>query len=196
MKYLIGILLMALTGFESFSQTINKIGFASGIADNELFRKEAIDGGTTCEGKGSSYLGLTYQYSFVKSLSAQVSLVYSKNKINLTPNFYPGVDMTPRELTINMVSVPIYGKYSFWKFFFINAGPIIDLEMNAAKNKSIDNQSGIGFGMGIGGQYTVNNFTVSINPFSKRHVVVPFKKQLRHQRLQEIGIGFELGYNF
>jgi hypothetical protein len=97
-----------------------------------------------------------------------------------------------------MISVPFYGNYTFLRYLFANAGVVIDLEtkIHRPENRSIDSQSGIGFGFGIGGQYHFKKMTVLVNPFFQKHALVPFAINKYPERLAELGVKLGLGYNF
>ncbi len=182
-----------------FIQTIfsqNRISAYYGFSDNALLRKADLCGGPSFEGEGGDLYGLNYGKELFKNFSLETGLEYSKNKIEITPNFYPGIDMTPREVDIEILTVPIYANYTFLKYIFVNGGALIDFELNREEYASTDNQSGIGFGIGIGGKYDFNDLTVFINPFYRSHAIIPFEKENYNQLLNEIGLKFGIGYNF
>ncbi len=182
-----------------FSLTIfsqNKISVYYGFSDNALLRNSDLVGGPGFEGKGGNLYGLGYEKELVKNFSLKTGLEYSKNKIELTPNFYPEIDMTPREVDIEILTIPIYANYTFLKYLFVNGGALIDFELNREEYASTDDQSGIGFGIGIGGKYDFDNLTVFINPFYRSHAIIPFEKENYNQHLNEIGLIFGIGYNF
>ncbi len=182
-----------------FSQTIfsqNKISVFYGFSDNALLRKAELIGGPGYAGKGSNLYGFSYEKALFKYFSLETGLEYSKNKIEITPNFYPGIDMTPKNVDIEILTVPIYANYTFLKYIFVNGGALIDFELNREEYASTDNQSGIGFGIGIGGKYDFNDLTVFVNPFYRSHAIIPFEKENYHQHLNEIGLKFGIGYNF
>ena len=174
----------------------NRIGFFYGLAGNELIRSTSLDGGASYDGKGSDIFGINYQRILNKDLYLETGLEYSKNKIGITPPFYPGIDLTPRQEDIVLITIPVYVKFTFFKYFFVNGGTLIDFEIDRTEYQSTDDQSGIGFGGGIGGQYTFRNFTFYINPLFRYHAVIPFQKENYQQHLTEAGIKFGLDYNF
>ena len=189
------IIIIAFLSLEINAQK-NRISVFYGFTGNELLRNEDLVGGPSYDGKGSDIFGINYQRALNKDISLETGLEYSKNKIGITPSFYPGIDLTPRQEDIELITIPVYVKFTFFKYFFVNGGTLIDFEINREDYLSTDEQSGIGFGAGIGGQYTFRNFTFYINPLLRYHALIPFHKENYQQHLTEAGIKFGLGYNF
>ncbi len=194
MKLPLIILTFFLLSIITYGQSKNRISITIGLADNGLFRIEELDGTGSYEGKGSTHIGLNYSRRISKIFDLEAGFEYSMNKIEISPA--PFISYPVQNTKIKMLTVPIYGRVNFLKYFFVNAGTIVDFEMNYDKIQSTDKQSGIGFGIGIGGEYSIKNITISLNPYFQKHAVVPFKKELYQQRVMEVGIKFGVGYNF
>ena len=79
------------------------------------------------------------------------------------------------------------------EIFFVNGGAMLNFH---SKEQSFDSQYGIGFGFGVGWEYSFDDYTISINPNFKRHASIPFEKEKNHQRLKEMGVRINLGYLF
>ena len=182
----------------TYSQTKNRITVSSGSAANGLFKNVRIEGGGNSEGKGATVYGLRYSRMLSNSFSIESGLEYSINRIQTTPAFYPGIDQTPKKSSIQMLSLPVYGNYNFLKYLFVNAGAILDFETINSENRStsVDKQSGVGYGIGLGGKYTFKKMTVSVNPFFQSHAAIPFEKNKYPERLKEVGVKLGIGYNF
>lgn len=178
----------------AFSQTKNRVSIIFSPANNGLEIPEGWDGDMGYTGKGAKLYELKYSRQINKFISIETGLEYSFNKIEM--DYFPTGIMYHEESVIKMLSIPIYADLTFWKYFFVNAGPTIDFELHHLKSESTYNQSGIGFGFGIGGRYTLKNFTVSLNPFYQKHLVLRSKKGAYHENLYEGGIKLGLGYNF
>ena len=180
----------------------NKIGFFYGFGGNDLLRNTSLDGGASYDGKGTHLFGLAYQRVLNGHFSLETGLEYSKNSIKIKPEYIPGKQLCgtsvshERIVNIKMITIPVYARFTFFKYFYANAGTLIDFEFDRDEYQSTDEQSGIGFGAGIGGQYTFHNFTLYINPMLRHHAVIPFHKENYQQHLTEAGIKFGLEYNF
>ena len=178
----------------AFSQTKNRVSIFYSPASNGLIIPEGWDGDMGYTGKGANLYQLRYSRQINRFFAIETGLEYSFNKIE--KEYFPDGIMHYKESNIKMLSIPIYGDITFWKYFFVNAGPTIDFELHHTESESTYNQSGIGFGLGIGGRYTLKNFTVSLNPFYQKHLILRSKKGAYHENLYEGGIKLGLGYNF
>ncbi len=189
------VLLIFLTHINLKAQ-FNSLGLSFGFAHNELIRNDNLDGGASYVGKGNLTYGFFYQRKFNENLALETGLGYENNTIKVIPEYFPDILLPTYEIKIKIINIPVFVKYTFFRYFFINAGTMLDFEINRDKYQNTDDQSGIGFGGGIGGQYTFHNFTLSINPFLKYHAVIPFHKEQHQQHLTETGFKFGIGYNF
>ncbi len=183
-----------LLALSAFSQTKNRVSISFASANNGLEIPEGWLGDMGHTGKGGKLYDLKYARQINKFFSIETGLEYSINKIE-TVTFPDGMNHY-NESNIKILSIPIYGDLTFWKYFFVNAGPTIDFELHRQTSESTYDQSGIGFGFGIGGRYTLKNFTVSLNPFYQKHLILRSKKGAYHENLYESGIKLGLGYNF
>ena len=203
MKRLFIIILTLSFGSQILAQNSNnRTSVYYGFASNELIRNANLDGAPSYNGKGSTIFGVTYQRTIYKSLSLETGLEYSKNEIEITPVYYPELHMYPsknivtQEVNVHMITIPVYANYTFLKYFYANAGVLIDFEINRGDYPKTDDQSGIGFGAGIGAQYTYQNFTLFANPMIRYHAVIPNEKENHHQHITESGIKIGIAYNF
>jgi hypothetical protein len=193
MKKLILVLLFASLSFIVFCQSKNRIEISYGYATNGLFRMDDAVGLAGKEGNGASSYTLQYNRKLNNYLSIITGLDYSNNFVSI-PNITAVNGLDNKTAYIEMISVPVYGKLSFWKYFFINAGATLDFELNTYDNQPTDKQSGIGLGFGIGAEYEFKSYTVFLNPFFQNHATIPFENVV--YKLNEIGIRFGIGYNF
>ena len=183
---------------KSFSQSKNRLIFQSGFASNALFTSPGMVGGGSHEGKGASAFGIVYSRSLNKSFVLETGLEYSANRIETTSAFYPGIDQTSTKHKIQMLSVPVYGNFTFLKYVFVNGGLLFSMETKISDQefRGIDSQSGLGYGLGLGGKYSFNKMTVLVNPFFEKHGVLSFEMNKSQERLGELGLKFGVGYNF
>ena len=196
MKYVFPGVLFFLLAFQISAQNSNRISFFYAFTTNNLIINQGLDGGPSLDGQGSDIFGFNYQIFLGKNLSLETGIEYSKNKIDIKPNFYPDIDLTPKAVTIEMFTIPLYANFTFLKYFYVNAGLLIDFETNRDDYPKTDEQSGVGFGAGIGAQYTFRNFTLYVNPMIRYHAVLTLQKEKNQQHLTEAGVKFGIGYNF
>lgn len=201
MKYIFSILTILLFGLQTTAQKTNRVSFFYGISGNALLNS-GLDGAPSYDGKGSTIFGLTYQRFLSNSLSLETGVEFSNNKIEIIPAYMPELykyitkTIVERHVNIKMITIPVYANYTFLKYFYANAGILIDFEIDRAEYPKTDDQSGLGFGAGIGAQYTYQNFTLFVNPLIRYHAVIPNEKENHQQHLTETGVKFGLGYNF
>jgi len=194
MKTTLMIFCFILFCLKPFSQTKNRVSISFASANNGLEIDEGWLGDMGHSGKGGKLYDLKYARQINKFFSIESGFEYSINKIE-TVTFPDGMNHY-KESNIKMLSIPVYCDLTIWKYFFLDAGPTIDFELHRQTSESTYNQSGIGFGLGIGGRYTLKNFTVSLNPFYQKHLILRSKKGAYHENLWESGIKLGLGYNF
>lgn len=180
----------------SFAQSSHRLSIAYGFAANELVRKDNLDGAGSHDGKGAGMIGLRYIKTLKNNFAFETGLEYARYKFSVSPAFHPEVAQTSRRENIELLSVPIYANYTFGKYFFVNGGVIADFQVNKKEKKSLDGQSGLGAGLGIGAKYDFNRMTISINPYFQKHAIFAADKEPHQERIIEAGIRFGVGYRF
>lgn len=177
----------------SLAQTKNRISISFASADDGLSIPSGWCGDMGYIGKGANLYELKYSRKINTFFSIETGLEYSLNKIE--KHYFPDGIMHYKESSIKMLSIPIYGDLTILKYLFVYAGPSIDFELNHQNSQSTFNQSGLGFEFGTGGRYSFKNFTISLNPFYQKHLILQYKKGEYHENLFEGGIKLGLGYN-
>lgn len=196
MKTTLFIFILLFAATVSYSQGKNKIAVAYGAAANGLFTSAEPEGRPSYDGRGAALYELQYLRNLTRHFSLETGMAYSLNKILVRPQVYPGLSQTGKKITISMISIPVRVRYTLLKYFFINGGPSIDFETHPGSNQISDKQSGIGMGLGIGGQYHFGKMTVFVNPFVQKHAILPFERTRFQRRLNEAGSKLGLAYNF
>ena len=136
--------------------------------------------------------GLTYSRQINRVLSLETGLLYSNNQIQENSIIAGGSRTYNSE--IKMVSVPTLAKFTFFKYFYGDAGLNFDFQTNGDDNTSL-RQSGIGIEGGIGVKYNFGPVGLFINPFVQRHAVIGFSGG-NDFNLMNAGVKFGVGYNF
>lgn len=180
---------------KTYSQTQNRITVSSGISSIAIFTSKNLVGTGSHEGTGSASFGMGYARKINNSFSIETGVGYSFYKIESTPSF-TGQAVPSTKNTVWLLSIPLYGNYTFLKYLFVNAGAVVDFETKNTRKQGIDSQSGIGLGFGVGGRYNLKKLTLLANPFFLNHAVIPFVMNKYPERLAEIGVKFGVGYNF
>lgn len=196
MKNIYIVLILLTFPLHSFAQSSHRLGFIYGFAANEIVRKDNLDGAGSHDGKGAGMIGLRYIKTLKNNFAFETGLEYSRYKFSVSPAFHPDVTLISRRENIDLLSLPIYAHYTFGKYFFINGGLIADFQVNKKEKKSLDGQSGLGTGLGIGAKYDFNRITISVNPYFQHHAIFAADKERHQERIIEAGIRFGVGYRF
>ena len=184
-------LVILIITIQCYSQNSNEFRIYYGFSESELLRNQDLDGTGSTNLNNFSEFGVRYLRQIKNNFSIELGLNYLNVEESITsaPADFP----ITRFENIEIISIPIYANYTFWKYLFVNGGPIIDFQIS---DNSSDSQAGIGYSLGFGGKYDFDNFLIFINPNYKRHAVMPFEKENYYQKLTELGIQIGLGYKF
>ena len=188
------ILAFLFVSVNSFGQNKDKFFVTYGISTAfPAYNSSDIAGGGSFDGTGSFSFGFRYIGKSKRPVTLETGLEYSSHKYDRSPAFNPGLDMTPKSEKLKMLSVPVYANVTFFKYLFVNGGGLIDFEIN--KHNTVQKQSGIGFGFGLGGKYDFKRWSVMVNPFLQRHAFFAFDKTATRQSLLNSGFRIGLGYS-
>lgn len=191
MKFRFLVALLLLCSVHAFSQSKNSISLVYGISSTTVDTHNAIgDNGYT--DKSGTQFGALYTIQLVKFLSIETGLMYANDKTALT-YIIPGHGEGMQQGNIQLLSVPVYAKFTFLKYLFANAGFSVDKQTNYHINPILDDQSGIGAEVGVGGQYDFSHLRVFVNPFIRGHAIYSDR---HNDQLTEQGVRFGVGYLF
>ncbi|MBS1531414.1 MAG: hypothetical protein JSU01_13995 [Bacteroidetes bacterium] len=182
-----------LSGTKSYGQQSNTLSVVYGTGGDGLFF-----GGIGAAGyasKGFTIAGLNYVRHFKGVFSIETGLEYGKSKLLLNYVDPPRPDFKPLPTSIQMLTLPVYGRFTFFRYAFLNAGLSVNLETDQTAQRITPDESGIGIFLGVGGKYTFGRITLSANPFFQLQSVVPFSSN-GGRALVNNGFKFGLGYNF
>lgn len=176
----------------AFAQTQNEVRVYYGFTNSDLLRSDDLDGAGSYEIDSSYEFGFRYLLEVTDNLALETGLNYWRGDVLITSAPMP--EQTTRSEELQTTSIPIFANYTFLDYFFVNGGPVMDFQ--GSESESIDPQSGIGVGFGLGAQYALNNFNFYINPNFRRYGVIPFEEKNFHQKLTTFGVQFGVGYKF
>ena len=191
-KFLPKLIIILLLNLKCFSQQSNEVRTYFGFIDSKLLRSENFDGGASYSNENSYEFGVKYLKKLTPKLSIETGINFMSSKVKISPNLI-GANIEPYYENLKMISIPMFINYSIGKYFFLNGGPVLDVQKST---ELFDSQSGFGYGIGFGGKYSFEKFLIYLNPNFKRHSVVPFEKENYHQKLTEFGIQLGIGYKF
>ncbi len=188
-KVLISIVFIAGMIITSKGQN-NAYGISIGLG-NGIILKEALDGGASYDINTGFSIGLLYGRKLSNKLHLMTSVNLYDNSVTVTPNFHPGIDMTPQTYDVRLIYIPVLLKVDLSNYFFINGGLIGDIDIT--KDKYITNQSGIGATLGIGTEFSINNkFSIQLNPYLNFHGLLLTNMENYPERVFDSGIKLNL----
>ena len=187
------VIIFILIGLKSYSQNYNEVRIYYGFSKTECFSNSSLVDAISYSGDYLHECGIKYLRYISKDFSIEPGLNYSIGEVIKHPGM--GMPFKSKAEKMYILSISILANYTLWKYVFINAGLIADLQLYSI---SMSSQSGIGFETGIGGKYNFGNFLLFVNPNLKFHSLIPYKKDIHQirEKLFESGIQFGFGIKF
>ena len=165
----------------------------SSFGSNDVIYFQQMDGAASYNGDHFYTLGFAYLYRFSKHSELETGIEYSSHKIIINPNVPPDADDTPYGSGFSLINIPVSLRFTFAKYFFLHGGLLLDIDPTLSS--PIDNQTGLGAGLGLGGKYGFPcGISVFINPYLKAHSLIPFTPDDNHQHVMESGFRFGMTY--
>ena len=180
-----------------FSQDVNKdsygISIGSGQAGLYTLGKAYV-GGPDYEGLSAIEAGLNYYHPLNKFLYFESGIYWHHNKIKITPNLDPGFELTPRYTNLNFFYIPVNLKLMFLKYFFIDGGML--LNMDVSTHSDISNQTAIGADFGFGIEIPIfKHYSITINPYVNIHELYKLDRHDLGESILGDGVRFTLKIN-
>ena len=166
----------------------------SALSDNDVARfRSVIDDSSTGAGKSFAY-GISYLKPLNKWLELETGLEYLSCPIETKSivGTVNGVTTLTRSATLSMLTAPVTVRANFLKYFFVNAGVLLDIDVSS--NSIINSQTGLGSLLGLGVKYDFKNgISVFVNPYAKIHSF-PLSFNRNQQHFMESAVRFGIAY--
>jgi len=172
----------------AYSQSRNNLSIVYGMNAN-LVDIHGVIGDFGYFAEDGKSIGISYTRAFTRVFSMETGLFYSTNNIRLSTIQGPRGDFY-YDGVVKMVSVPLYARVTFLKFLFAQGGFLLDHQTNYAQYGVVNDQSGLGLEMGVGGNVKFGPMSIFINPYFCRHALNG------RNNLIEAGAKTGIGYNF
>lgn len=135
--------------------------------------------------------GFNIAFEHVRSTTNRVTygfgVSYQFSQVEFSPA--PMIEGESHTEKINVISASFKTVFNFRKGYFLSTDPLIDIQLKSSSQKSISNQSGIGFSIGYGKRILLNEkFSINIEPRLWVHNIVPFVDTNIPERLTVIGL--------
>ncbi|MDD2548708.1 MAG: hypothetical protein PHD00_01290 [Bacteroidales bacterium] len=176
----------------------SSIGFTfSAIGGNDITNSARMTllGGASYSGKSFYTVGVNYVHPVRSWVDIESGIEYSNHTISVEPMSQPGMEYSSYYRDIALINIPITARINFLKYFFINGGVMLDLEMGTSS--PIDSQTGVGALVGIGAKYTLNNgLGAFVNGYYKYHSLIPLSANSDDYRWRLIEGGLRMGVTY
>lgn len=192
-KICLSVICICLATF-AFTQTKARLSLFYSPYHSEVIVKDGLLSDSGHTGKNGNLFELRYSHPVNAYLSLETGIQYSANKIET--EYFPDGITHYMESEIKLISVPVYANFTFLKYFYVEAGPTLDFEVQHKQGAPVQNQDGVGLAAGVGGKYTFKRITVFVNPFLQSHLLVSFTNDKIYERLWQSGLKFGVGYSF
>jgi hypothetical protein len=192
MKFRCILFLAILLSGVAYSQSKNDISLVYGTAGN-IVDIHGVKGDFGYNAGSATLFGMSYVRNLTHAFSIESGIIYSDNQTQLSST--PSGHVFIYNEHIKMLSLPILLRRNFLKYFYFNFGLTTDIQVGYINDGSALNQSGIGYEMNLGGQYTFDHFTVFAAPFFQAHGLIRFNDN-NTGNLLDGGIKFGAGFSF
>jgi len=142
---------------------------------------------------GNAKAGFSASFEYLKNdankFSWGVGLSYEFSRIEIVPAPMPPEEPVLHTETVNLLSPGFKARFNFRKGFFLCTDPFIGIDLNSASQRSIDNQTGLGFSFGFGKKIPLGEDRfLHIEPYVRVHNVMPFVDYRLPIRLTVLGL--------
>ena len=172
----------------------NVIGIYSGAGILEMSGHENQTGIVAAHGNSLFTYGLSYDRYISKRVRFETGIFYAKycvtDHLVLEPYFNEYLTEYLR-----IISIPVVIKYYFPGNFYINGGTIIDFGLSRGGGWDItDAQNGFALCAGGGKEFSLNKFSIYIEPDFILHAAIPFSGDLTQKKFFVPGVKIGLNY--
>jgi opacity protein-like surface antigen len=187
-------LLIAFTIAAHFLYSQNhSVGLSYGHVYNGALRTFVpMDCGPTYVYNNGIQYNVNYRYKFSNKIALVSSLQYQHNEVE-SRSTSPAGETQSYAFDVNNLNIPILANLSFWKYFFVEGGPLLNFEIDSYGPNS---QTGLGFSLGAGAQYDLGKLNFFLKSQNQIQTLIPFNWDGRQDKLitnsLSIGIFYQL----
>lgn len=170
----------------------NSFGLTAGAGSANVVRP-SLEGAPSLDLQRNFEIGANYYRQIGRKLKFETGLIYHYNKLTQKSVFSPDVPQITTQYDVHLIYLPAFLRINLSKHFFVNGGGMVDIDisnsMGLSSSRALNNQSGLGVGMGIGGEVAVlHKFYLQVNPYLNLHAVLPVQRENYPERILDAGI--------
>lgn len=188
------IIFLVLISFAASAQesSRNSYGLVVGAGSASVIRA-SLEGAPNLDLQRNFELGANFYRQIGPKLKFETGLVYHYNKLTQKSVFSPDVPQVTTQYDVHLIYLPAFLRIKLSKYFFVNGGGMVDIDisnsMGLSNSRALNNQSGLGVGLGIGGEVAVlHKFYLQVNPYLNLHGVLPVQRENYPGRILDAGI--------
>lgn len=196
MKKNLLLIFLLLNSFYVFAQSGVELKGYFGVSGTKVGSTVDLGEGSSLKVKEFKEFGLMLSSGIGGKFRLNGGLSYAYGKVEFQCDLCSWSDLLyPYDQDFRMLSIPVFAEYELTNFIYVAAGPLVDFQLS--ENSYLEDQSGLGYLIGLGGKVRTEKFTFSIFPNYKRHALFPFDKPESYKTfLQEFGLQLGVGYKF
>lgn len=142
------------------------------LGKNIMGTAKPVEGLGSDNGKGFYNIGVNYLYTAKKWLDIETGLEYAHHWYESVSGPDPTIPKTITKEKFSLLAVPFTARVNVWKYFFINAGLLADVDLQSELNLT-----GIGMKMGVGVKYDFEKgASLFLNPYYTRYGLLQVSK--------------------
>ena len=170
----------------------NSFGLSAGAGKASVVR-------TSLEGAPSFYLqkdfelGANFYRQIGEKLQFETGLFYHYNKLTQKSAVNPDVPQITTLYDVHLLYLPAFLRFKPSNFFFVNGGALVDIDlsnnMGLSSSRALDYQSGLGLGLGVGGEVAISPaLYLQVNPYLNLHGVLLVQQEDYPGRILDAGL--------
>jgi hypothetical protein len=181
-------LVLLFVGYSSLQCLAQKNSFGISIGTGKgIILKQALEGGPAYSLNTGFSIGTYFNRKITDRLHFNAGLVWFKSSVSVTPNYYPGSDLTPEDYNVQLIYVPMTVKAFVSKYIFFSGGVLADFDIS--KNSHLTRQGGMGATAGIGGRISLSGkLSLELNPYLNFHGLMLAKSDMYPERILDSGV--------
>lgn len=191
-KLLIIFLVMLSFAANAQESSRNSFGLMAGAGSARVIRA-SLEGAPNLDLQRGFELGGNFYRQLGEELKFETGIYYHYNKLVQASGPRPDVPQITTQYDVHLLYLPAFLRFNLSKHLFLNGGAIVDIDlsnpMGLSSSRALDSQSGLGVGMGIGGEIAVlPKLYLQVNPYLNLHGALLVQQENYPGRILDAGI--------
>ena len=170
----------------------NSFGLTAGAGSASVIRA-SLEGSPSLDLEKNYEFGGNFYRLIGEKLKFETGLIYHYNKLTEISPSRPDVPQITAVHDVHLIYLPAFIRYNLSRYFFVNGGAMLDLDISnplgLSRSRALDNQNGLGVGMGIGGEFPIHPaLYLQVNPYLNLHGALIMQREKYPERILDAGI--------